>query len=165
MRDDAKSSAGSARISTKYQTQTSVPSIKLSSRNRVRTDSAANWSVKSYVLQYFSDRLRRLLQVILLSIDVIKHEPANSSEGKSQPRGKIRYRRNCSSVFSRSRTHERCSTRVWQAFSYGLGIEAGNRSCDFCYRHTGFWIFFQPGVNGFEGRSGDASRCYRSVFD
>jgi hypothetical protein len=57
-------------------------------------------------LQHFSDRLPRLLQVILLSIDVIKHEPANSSEGKSQPRGKIQYRRNCSSVFSGSRTHE-----------------------------------------------------------
>ena len=80
-------------ISTKYQTQTSLPSIKLSCRSRVRLIVPANRSVKSYVLQHFSDRLRRLLQVILLSIDVIKHEPANSSERKSQPRGKIRYRR------------------------------------------------------------------------
>jgi hypothetical protein len=33
---------------------------------------------------------------------------------------------------------------------------------------TGIRVFgssSKPGVNGFEGRSGDASRCYRSVFD
>lgn len=126
----------------------------------MRSDSAAKQ--ERQIVRPAAFRLHQLLQVILLSSDAIKHEPAKFFRRQEPAAGQNMVQTKLFIGLFRIQNASGCSTRVWQFFltAWVLKRQPLLRLLLPAY---GSWIFFQPGVNGFEGRFGDASRCYRSL--